>query len=97
MQKILIILRVELERLADGTVAVKNEGYIPCEVYKNYIKHNYLVVPLSPEYNGGLITECFDTNYERIKGVIGDKIPVLGTYNADSESRLNFHSDNKAA
>lgn len=72
-----IILRIQLKRNVSGKVIIADEGYIPCRVFKTYVGYNYLVLPISEEYNGGRSSKYFDASYERITEVMGDKIKCL--------------------
>ena len=75
-----IILRIELDLAPDGTVTVTDEGYIPCRVFESNYGSNYIVTPLSSEYNGGRTSKYFESALRRITSVMGDKIKCLGTY-----------------
>lgn len=80
-----IILRMKLERDENGDVVISDEGYIPCRVFETYAGYNYLILPLSRDYNGDRGSKYFASAYERITKVIGDKLPLLGTYDFINE------------
>ena len=72
-----IILRIELTKTEDG-VQIASEGYIPCRVFKSYVGYNYIVMPISQEYNGGRSSRYFEAALKRITAVMGDKLEQLG-------------------
>lgn len=74
-----IILRIKLARDENGNIYMKDEGYIPCRVFLSYKNRDYAVVPVTYPYNGGDYSEYFAPAYERITGIIGNTIDIMGT------------------
>lgn len=75
-----VILRIELDLAPDGAVTITDEGYIPCRVFETNYGSNYIVTPLSADYNGKRVSKYFESALRRITSVMGDKIKCLGTY-----------------
>jgi poly-gamma-glutamate synthesis protein (capsule biosynthesis protein) len=73
-----IILRVTLGRDSAGKVVIKNEGYIPAHVYEIYMGKDYVVIPLTSPYNGGIKLKNNLEAYRRITAVMGKKLAPLG-------------------
>lgn len=74
-----IILRIILKRDGNGRVYLAKEGYVPGRVFLSFNGRDYAVVPVTSPYNSGYSSSYFAPAYERITGVIGPKIPVMGT------------------
>ena len=74
-----LILRIKLGRDSNGKVVLKDEGYIPCRVFLTYDGRDYAIVPVVRQYNGGAYSSYFAPAYERITGIMGEKLKVLGT------------------
>ncbi|MCR5808156.1 MAG: CapA family protein [Clostridiales bacterium] len=74
-----LILRIRLARNSKGKVVLKDEGYIPCRVFLTFDGRDYAIVPVVSPYNNGMYSSYFAPAYERITGIMGEKIRVLGT------------------
>ncbi|MBO6060825.1 MAG: CapA family protein [Clostridia bacterium] len=73
-----IILRIILKRDENGKVYLAKEGYVPGRVFLTFAGRDYAVVPITSPYNGGYSSGYFAPAYERITGVIGPKIAIMG-------------------
>lgn len=73
-----LILRLVLRRDEAGRVVLGEEGYIPCRVFQSFLDRAYVVIPVVRPYNQGLSSRYFHPAFERITGILGPKIPVLG-------------------
>lgn len=73
-----LILRVVLRRDETGAVVLREEGYIPCRVFQSFRGAAYVVIPVVRPYNQGLRSQYFHPAYERITGILGPKLRVLG-------------------
>ncbi|MCD7744605.1 MAG: CapA family protein [Lachnospiraceae bacterium] len=69
-----VILRIRLSRNEDGTIALTENTYIPCYNYTNYQDHNYPVIPLNPDLNGGIEPKKMGKFRTRIAEAVGNKI-----------------------
>lgn len=74
-----VILRIILKRDENGRVYLAKEGYVPGRVFLTFAGRDYAVVPITSPYNSGYSSSYFAPAYERITGVIGSKIPIMGT------------------
>ncbi len=81
-----LILRVALERNGEGEAVISECGYIPCRVFKTFRGRDYAVVPVVKPYNKGRKSKYFAPAYERITGIIGDGIDILGELDTQSVS-----------
>ena len=68
-----IILRVELNRSADGTISSES-SYIPCRMI-TYEKRQYVVMPTSKTLNGGLSNSELNDATKRINKIMNNVIP----------------------
>ena len=73
-----IILRLVLERDEGGGAVLAESAYIPCRVFKRFGDFDYVVLPLTEPYRQGLTSSYFGPALERISGVIGPALPMLG-------------------
>ncbi len=69
-----VILRIRLTRNEDGTISLAENNYIPCYNYTEYDGHNYPVIPLNTDLNGGIETKKMKKFRKRIAETVGDKI-----------------------
>ncbi|MCD7744604.1 MAG: CapA family protein [Lachnospiraceae bacterium] len=69
-----VILRIRLTRNEDGTISLAENNYIPCYNYTEYNGHNYPVIPLNLDLNGGIETKKMSKFRTRIAETVGDKI-----------------------
>ena len=73
-----IILRLVLKRDEGGGAVLAESAYIPCRVFKRFGDFDYVVLPLTEPYRQGLTSSYFGPALERISGVIGPALPMLG-------------------
>lgn len=74
-----IILRIILTRDSSGRVILSKEGYVPARSHKSYGGYSYTVLPITYPYRKSNYSNEFSPAYYRITGVIGPKLPIMGT------------------
>lgn len=75
-----VILRIVLEKDANGTVRITKEGYVPAHMHVSYKGRHYTVLPLTYPYRKDNMSGEFASAYARITNVIGPKLPIMGTF-----------------
>ena len=71
-----IILVTDLEKSGD-TVTVSDWGYIPCRVFSSFEGHDYVIVPVSSDLNGGRTSSTLTSAEKRIVSIMGDEIEEI--------------------
>ena len=72
-----MLMRIELERQADGSVALTDNAYVPCFAYKMFGGSRWAPVAMSETYNPGLYKRGMKKIRKRIIEAAGDKIKAL--------------------
>ena len=72
-----MLMRIELTRQADGSVALTENAYVPCFAYKKFGGSLWAPVAVSDDFNPGLRKKNMKKIRNRIIEAAGDKIEAL--------------------